>query len=167
MIKCLQGPVPVALEGRMKRLQQPTRIFGNTPTSNAKENLKRSIKVDWFRRPPFNLRGGGGRVLGMDQNLFLTMIQQMYTFSQLLGHQIIHFTFSLEWTFLSEGNYLFQQLAATNYYHPFKVYYFIYYHFTILQFITLFITILPSSCLKLFISKKSLPLPLRLNGDPA
>ena len=68
-----------------------------------------------LRGPPFNLQRGGGRVSGMDRNIFFTIIQQII-FSQLLGHQIIYFTSTLElFQLFFEGNYLFQQLAATNY----------------------------------------------------
>ena len=74
----------------------------------------------------------------MDQNIFFTMIQQIYIFFQLLGlgHQIIYFSFTLELFQLDlEGNYLLQEVAATNY------------------------LFLPSPCLKLFISKISLRPP--------
>ena len=66
----------------------------------------------------------------MDQNIVFTMIQRIYIFFQLLGHQNIHFSFTMElFQLYLEGNYLFQQLAATNYTNYFTI----------------------SSCLKLFI----------------
>ena len=84
---------------------------------------------------PFNLRGGG-RVSGMDQNIFFTMIQQMYIFFQLRGKQIIYFILELFQLHL-DGNYLFSTVGSYR------------------------LFILPASCLTLFISKISPP-PLEI-----
>ena len=40
---------------------------------------------------PFNIQGGGGRDIGMDQNIFFNMIQLMVIFFQLYGQQNIYF----------------------------------------------------------------------------
>ena len=51
----------------------------------------------------------------MDQNIFVTMIQQIYFFSRFLViNYLFHFLTYLFQLYL-ESNYLFQQLAATNY----------------------------------------------------
>ena len=68
-----------------------------------------------FRGPPFNLQERG-RVSGDGPKYFFTIIQQIYLFFQLLGHQITYFTFSLYLFQLQlEGKYLLQPLVATNY----------------------------------------------------
>ena len=62
------------------------------------------------------MRGGGGQLSVLDQNIFFHYDTTDTFFSQLLGHQIIYFTFTLElFQLYLEGNYFFQQLAATNY----------------------------------------------------
>ena len=40
--------------------------------------------------PPFNIRGGGGRDIGIDQNIFFNIIQLMAIFFQLYDQQIIY-----------------------------------------------------------------------------
>ena len=44
-----------------------------------------------LRGLPFNIQGGGGRDIGMDQNIFFNMIQLMVIFFQLYGLQILYF----------------------------------------------------------------------------
>ena len=87
-----------ASEGRTKHLQQLTRILGTPPppTSRARKmpkTLSKSRLV--LGGPPFNW--GGGRVSGINQNIFFYDPADTFFF-QLLGHQIIYFTFTLEWT---------------------------------------------------------------------
>ena len=98
--------------------------------------------INWYK----GVMGGhhfifGGARFGGWSKIFCTMIQQMYFFSQLLSHQLfISVSLHLWFQLYLEGNYLFQQLAATNY---------LFY---------------PSSCLKLFISPP--PRACRLNAGP-
>ena len=64
--------------------------------------------------PLFNLQGG--RVSGMDQNIFFTLIQQTYIFflAAWPSNYLFH-VFTYLFQLYLEGNYIFQHLAATNY----------------------------------------------------
>ena len=69
-----------------------------------------------------HLISGGGQGFGHRPKYFFTIIRQIYTFFHLLGHPImISLPLHLFQLYL-EGNYLFQQLAATNclFYHLLK-----------------------------------------------
>ena len=60
----------------------------NEETSvSRKHHADYSDKSNWapIRGLPFNIQGGGGRDIGMDQNIFFNMIQLMVIFSQLYG----------------------------------------------------------------------------------
>ena len=125
-VKCLQGPVPVASEGRKKHVQQLTTIWGNPPTSSATKNAQTFSKCGLVKGPPFNLRGGQGFGDGPKIFFFLWSCRHFFFTAAWSSNYLFHFYFGMDLFF--EGNYLFQHLAATNYYH---LYYFIYYHFTI------------------------------------
>ena len=85
---------------------------------------------------------GGGRVSGMDQNIFFTMIQQIYFFSSCLGIKLF--------TSLSLWNFFDYILKAIIYFNSWQ----------------LQIIYLPSSCLKLLIKKISLPFPPEMRCWP-
>ena len=48
------------------------------------------------RRGHHLISSKGGRVWGIDQNIFFTMIQQIHISFQLLGRRLTYFTFTLE-----------------------------------------------------------------------
>ena len=90
---------------------------------------------------PFNLRGGAG-FRGWTKLFFHHDPADIYSFpAAWSSNYLFHFRIYLFQLSL-EGNYLFQQLAATK----------------------LFIS--PASCLKLFISIRCLPPSLEMNGPP-
>ena len=83
------------------------------------------------------------------RKIFFAMIQQIFIFFQLLGHQTIYFTFAvIYFNYYLEDNYLFQQLAAINY---------LFYHLLALNYL-----FQKYPCPLPF----PLPLPWRWNGGP-